>query len=253
MRIISWNVNGIRAVVKKGFWDWFNLETPDVMCFQETKAQPDQLDESLTKPLGYHAYYHSAERKGYSSVATWCKTEPLAVETAILDDAFNREGRIVLTEHEKFFLYNVYFPNGQKDQDRLDYKLRFYGALQEHIRKKDRIKPVIIVGDFNTAHTDIDLARPKPNEKTSGFLPEERVWVDRYLDTGFVDTFRKEHPGAQGYYSWWSFRANSRVNNVGWRIDYFLVSEKIADQVEASRIHPNVLGSDHCPISLVLK
>ena len=253
MRVVSWNVNGIRAVVKKGFWDWFNLDTPDVLCLQETKAQPDQLDGSLINPLGYHAYYHSAERKGYSGVTTWCKTEPLSVQTDILNESFNREGRIVLTEHPDFFLYNVYFPNGQKDQDRLDYKLRFYGALQEHIRETDKIKPVIITGDFNTAHTEIDLARPKANEKTSGFMPEERVWVDRYLDSGFVDTFRKEHPGAKGYYSWWSYRANARVNNVGWRIDYFLVSEKIAEKVDASRIHPNVMGSDHCPVSIVLQ
>ena len=188
-----------------------------------------------------------------STTKTSVKFLPLSVETAILEDTFNREGRIVLTEHPKFFLYNVYFPNGQKDDIRLDYKLRFYAALIEHMREKDKIKPVIVVGDFNTAHTEIDLARPKPNSKISGFLPEERVWVDRYLDTGFVDTFRKEHPDAKGYYSWWSYRANARVNNVGWRIDYFLVSEKIADQVEASRIHPNVLGSDHCPVSLVLK
>ena len=253
MRIVSWNVNGIRAVVKKGFWDWFNLDTPDILCMQETKAHPEQLEDNLINPLGYHAYYHSGERKGYSSVSTWCKKEPLSVQREILDEAFNREGRILLTEHDTFFLYNVYFPNGQKDQDRLDYKLRFYGALQEHIRETEKIKPVIIVGDFNTAHTDTDLARPRENAKTSGFLPEERVWIDRYLDTGYVDTFRKEHPDAKGYYSWWSFRANARVNNVGWRIDYFLVSEKIADQVEASRIHPNVTGSDHCPISLVLK
>ncbi len=252
MRIVSWNVNGIRAATKKGLLDWFNIDQPDVLCLQETKAQPDQLDDELVDPAGYQAFYHSAERKGYSGVATWTRQEPLSVETEVLKEQFNREGRIVLTEFNTFYLYNIYFPNGQKDQDRLDYKLRFYGSLQEHFRELDKVKPVVIVGDYNTAHTEIDLARPKANEKTSGFMPEERVWVDRYLDSGLYDPFRDQHPDVNGYYTWWSFRANARANNVGWRIDYFLVSEKLQDQVEAARIHPDILGSDHCPISLVL-
>jgi len=253
MRIVSWNVNGIRAVAKKGFWDWFNMDQPDVLCLQETKAQPDQLDDELINPPGYHATYHSAERKGYSGVTTWSKTKPLSVETEILKEEFNREGRIILSEFETFFLYNIYFPNGQKDQDRLDYKLRFYGSLQEHFRELDKRKPVVIVGDFNTAHTEIDLARPKANVKTSGFMPEERVWIDRYMDSGLYDPFRDQHPGAKGYYTWWSFRMNARVNNVGWRIDYFMASERLQERIEAARIHPDVLGSDHCPISLVIR
>ncbi len=252
MRIVSWNVNGIRAVSKKGFWDWFNLDQPDILCLQETKAQPDQLAGELLEPDGYEAIYHSAERKGYSGVTTWTRIPPLSVETAILKEEFNREGRIILTEFENFYLYNIYFPNGQKDQDRLDYKLRFYGNLQEHFRELEKQKPVIIVGDYNTAHTEIDLARPKANEKTSGFMPEERVWIDRYLDSGLYDPFRAEHPGTKGYYTWWSFRSNARVNNVGWRIDYFLASERLEDRIEAARIHADVQGSDHCPISLVI-
>lgn len=253
MRIVSWNVNGIRAVVKKGFWDWFNLDRPDILCLQETKAQPDQLDAELLQPPGYQAIYHSAERKGYSGVTTWTRQKPLSVTSDILQEEFVREGRIILTEFDSFYLYNIYFPNGQKDQDRLDYKLRFYGALQEHFREREQEKPVVIVGDYNTAHTEIDLARPKANEKTSGFMPEERVWIDRYLDSGLYDPFRAEHPGVKGYYTWWSFRANARVNNVGWRIDYFLASERLEDRIESARIHPDVMGSDHCPISLVIR
>ena len=253
MRIISWNVNGIRAVVKKGFWDWFNQELPDILCFQETKAQPDQLDDALINPPGYYASYHSAKKKGYSGVAMWSKVKPLSVESDILEPEFDDEGRTICAEFEDFYLYGVYFPNGQSRDDRLHYKLRFYESLLKHMKKKMQYKPIIVVGDYNTAHTSIDLARPKANETVSGFLPEERVWVDAYLDAGLVDTFRKEHPDMAGYYSWWSYRANARVNNVGWRIDYFLVDQRLESVVESSNIYPDITGSDHCPIGLTLR
>ncbi|MCF7801154.1 MAG: exodeoxyribonuclease III [Candidatus Marinimicrobia bacterium] len=252
MRIISWNLNGIRAVLKKGFWDWFNHEQPNILCLQETKAQPDQLDDDILNPPGYTGIWHSAERKGYSSVATFTKPKPLHIENQFLDERFNREGRTILCEYPQFFLYNIYFPNGQRDEERLRYKLEFYDELLDHARTTMQRKPVIIVGDYNTAHTEIDLARPKQNEEISGFLPEEREWVDRYLSAGLVDVFREEHPGVNGYYTWWTYRANARINNVGWRIDYFLVSQDFVSHVDAARIHPDVMGSDHCPISLTL-
>ncbi len=252
MRIVSWNVNGVRAVVKKGFREWFDLDQPDILCLQETKAQPDQLEDDILNPTGYTALWHSAERKGYSSVATFTKPRPLNIYNQILGEEFNREGRIIFSEYSPFFLYNVYFPNGQRDPERLEYKLRFYDALLRHIKASLERKPVIVVGDFNTAHTEIDLARPRENEEYSGFLPVERERVDRYLAAGLVDVFREEHPGAGGYYTWWTYRANARTNNVGWRIDYFLVSQDLMPKVDAARIHPDIMGSDHCPISLTL-
>jgi len=252
MRIVSWNVNGIRAIQKKGFEEWFNLDQPEILCLQETKAQPDQIDDNILNPPGYTGIWHSAERKGYSSVATFTKPKPMNIWNQFLDEEFNREGRTILCEYPQFFLYNVYFPNGQSNEERLRYKLSFYAALLEHVKQKMALKPVIVVGDYNTAHTEIDLARPKENEDYSGFLPEEREWVTRYLDAGLVDVFREEHPGVNGYYTWWTYRANARTNNVGWRIDYFLVSQNLVSKVSAARIHPDVFGSDHCPISLTL-
>jgi len=197
MRIVSWNVNGIRAIQKKGFEEWFNLDQPEILCLQETKAQPDQIDDNILNPPGYTGIWHSAERKGYSSVATFTKPKPMNIWNQFLDEEFNREGRTILCEYPQFFLYNVYFPNGQSNEERLRYKLRFYAALLEQVKQKMALKPVIVVGDYNTAHTEIDLARPKENEDYSGFLPEEREWVTRYLDAGLVDVFREEHPGSE--------------------------------------------------------
>lgn len=253
MKLISWNVNGIRAVTRKGFLDWLARESPDILCVQETKAQPDQLTPELRRPSGHHAYWHSARRKGYSGVATFSKTEPLRVEAGFGIEEFDVEGRVLMTEHPDFKLFNVYFPNGKRNHERLDYKLRFYAAFLDHcdalLAQGERL---IVCGDVNTAHREIDLARPKQNEKTSGFLPEEREWIDRYLAHGFVDAFRAFHPDEPEQYTWWSYITNARARNVGWRIDYHLVSENLVPAVTGASILPGVTGSDHCPITLEL-
>ena len=251
IKIFSWNVNGIRAAAKKGFVDWMKSEQPDILGIQETKALPEQTTE-IAFDSGYDILWNSAERKGYSGVAIFTKNKPLKVTNGIGVDCFDCEGRVILAEYEKFQIYNVYFPNGQKDETRLKYKLDFYDALLKHAEKRKKKKPVIITGDFNTAHTEIDLARPKANENTSGFMRIERDWVDKYLSKGYVDVFREHNPGLCDQYSWWSYRSNARTNNVGWRIDYFLVSSDFASRVTDAKIHADVTGSDHCPISIEL-
>ncbi len=254
MKLISWNVNGIRAVVRKGvFFELLADQSPDVCCVQETKAQPDQLTKKLLRPAGYHTYWNSAERKGYSGVATFSQTEPLRVETGFGIPEFDVEGRVLMTEHPGFKLFNVYFPNGKRSPERLDYKLRFYAAFLDHctalLAHGDRL---IVCGDVNTAHKAIDLARPKQNEKTSGFLPEEREWIDRYLSHGFVDAFRVFHPDEPEQYTWWHLISRARERNVGWRIDYHLVSENLMPAVTDASLLPAVIGSDHCPVALEL-
>lgn len=253
MKLISWNVNGIRATARKGFLDWLADESPDVLCLQETKAQPDQLTPELRRPPGYHTYWHSAERKGYSGVATYSKTEPLRIEAGFGIEEFDIEGRVLMTEYPGFKLFNVYFPNGKQSRERLDYKLRFYAAFLEHCETLHAQGDCLIVcGDVNTAHKEIDLARPKQNEKTSGFLPEEREWIDRYLAHGFVDAFRAFNPDEPAQYTWWSYISNARARNVGWRIDYHLVSASLMPAVTDASILSDVIGSDHCPIALEL-
>lgn len=251
MKLISWNVNGIRAIARKGMLDWLADESPDVLCFQETKAHPDQLTEELLQPPGYYTYWESAQRKGYSGVATFSKTEPLRVERGFGVEEFDVEGRVIMTEHPGFKLFNVYFPNGKQSQERLDYKLRFYAAFLEHCdvlhAQGDRL---VVCGDVNTAHQEIDLARPKQNSNVSGFLPEEREWVDRYLAHGFVDAFRTFHPDEPGQYTWWHYISRARERNVGWRIDYHLVSKSLMPAVTGASILSDVMGSDHCPIAL---
>ncbi len=253
MKLMSWNVNGIRAAEKKGFLDWFNAVDADVVCIQETKAKVDQLSEALKSEHGYHAYWHSAERPGYSGVATFCKHEPLYVQEGMGIDRFDQEGRVLITEHENFLLYNIYFPNGQKDDIRLQYKLDFYEdllvVLDEQVESGVN---VVVAGDWNTAHKPIDLARPKDNAKTSGFLPEERALLDKYEDHGYVDTFRLFHDEPDRY-SWWTYRFGARSRNVGWRIDYFWVNEGFVPQVIDADIHDDIMGSDHCPVSLEVK
>jgi exodeoxyribonuclease-3 len=217
---------------------------------QETKARRDQLPANLLDGHGYHTFWHSAERPGYSGVATYCKEEPLYVQEGLGIDRFDREGRVLITEHPNFLLYNIYFPNGQKDQERLDYKLDFYEELL--IILDEQVESginVIVTGDWNTAHKEIDLARPKDNAKTSGFLPEERALIDKYIEHGYVDTFRLFHPEPDRY-SWWTYRFGARARNVGWRIDYFFVNAGFIDQVIDANIHEEVMGSDHCPVSL---
>jgi exodeoxyribonuclease-3 len=251
MRIISWNVNGIRAVENKGFWDWFDQAQPDVLCLQETKAQPEQVSERLREPAGYRTYWHSAERKGYSGVATFSR-ETVPVQYGMGVPEFDVEGRVLISEHDVFSLLNCYMPNGKQSQERLDYKLRFYAALLDYCDRQHAAgRQVVICGDVNTAHQEIDLARPKENEKISGFLPEERDWIDKYLAHGLVDAFRAFHPEPDQY-TWWSYITRARDRNIGWRIDYFLVSEGLMSRVQDCTIMADVMGSDHCPIALDL-
>ena len=252
MKLISWNVNGVRAVVKKGFLDWLDQAQPDVLCLQETKAHVDQLTAEILTDHGYNTYWHSGERRGYSGVATFCKEEPLYVQEGLGIERYDAEGRVLLTEHENFLLYNIYFPNGQKDDERLQYKLDFYDELLPIINEQvESGNNVVVTGDWNTAHHPIDLARPKQNVNTSGFMPIEREKLDMYVENGWIDTFRLFHQEGERY-SWWTYRFGARERNVGWRIDYFFVNEGFVDNVEDADIHDEVVGSDHCPVSLEL-
>lgn len=253
MKLYSWNVNGIRAVEKKGFIDWLETVQPDVLALQETKARMDQLSPALLEEHGYHAYWHSAQRAGYSGVATFTRDEPLYIQEGLGIENYDREGRVLITEHPHFLLYNVYFPNGQRDQERLDYKLSFYAHLLEIIDEQvESGLNVLVTGDWNTAHQEIDLARPKDNQTTSGFLPEERAWIDKYIRHGWVDTFRLFHSEPQRY-SWWTYRFGARSRNIGWRIDYFFVNQAFQDRVRDADIHEDVMGSDHCPVSVTVE
>jgi len=252
MKLISWNVNGIRAAVKKGFLDYLAKEQPDILCIQESKAHKEQLSSEILEEHGYCTYWHSGVKKGYSGVATFCKKEPLFIQEGLGIEKYDIEGRVLLTEHESFLLYNIYFPNGQKDETRLKYKLDFYDDLLPIIN--DQVESgnnVIVTGDWNTAHYPIDLARPKENINTSGFMPVERKKLDKYVENGWVDTFRLFHEEGERY-SWWTYRFGARDRNVGWRIDYFFVNDGMADLCIDADIHHNIFGSDHCPVSLVL-
>ncbi len=253
MRLVSWNVNGVRAAARKGLLDWLEHERPDILCIQETKAHTDQLSSEILADHGYKTYWHSGERRGYSGVATFCRQEPLYVQEGLGIEKYDREGRVLVTEHDGFLLYNIYFPNGQKDSDRLQYKLDFYDDLLPIINEQaESGNNVIVTGDWNTAHHPIDLARPKENINTSGFMPIEREKLDIYVDDGWVDTFRLFHPEPDRY-SWWSYRMGARDRNIGWRIDYFFVNESFTEFCLDADIHDDVMGSDHCPISLNLK
>jgi len=253
MKVLSWNVNGIRAVDKKGFFQWFAKEKPDIICLQEIKAQKEQLPSHLRNTPNYHLYINSAEKKGYSGVATYTKQKPLDEKTGFGIEKFDREGRILITEYSKFILFNIYFPNGKKNQDRLDYKLDFYDkflAYADNLKAKG--KNIVVCGDFNTAHKEIDLARPKENEKISGFLPIERAWIDTFIDHGYIDTFR-EFNKQSIQYSWWDMKTRARERNVGWRIDYFFVNKEFMKYVKNAFILQEVLGSDHCPIGIEIE
>jgi exodeoxyribonuclease-3 len=252
-RILCWNVNGIRAIWKKGFSEWLMKEDPDVLCLQETKAQPEQLTEEMMLAAHYKSYFFSAEKKGYSGVAVYSRQEPVQVNSGFSNPYFDNEGRVLEVDYGKFVLYNVYFPNGGRGPERVKYKLDFYGELfkrAEAVRKQK--KNIIVCGDFNTAHKEIDLARPAANVNVSGFLPEERAWIDKIIDMGYVDVFR-EFNKEPGQYTYWDQITRARDRNVGWRIDYFLVSSEMKDMVTNATIHPQVMGSDHCPIELELK
>ena len=250
MKIFSWNVNGLRAVVKKGFFDWLSLESPDVVCLNEIKARVEDLDENLLNPKGYHTVWNPAERKGYSGVAVFMKKKPAVIHKGMGIERFDSEGRIIRVEFKDFDLLNVYFPNGTSGSERLQYKMDFYDAFLDHwedLRSKGR--ELVITGDVNTAHKAIDLKNPKANEKNSGFLPEEREWVDKFIKHGYVDSFRAFNQQPDQF-TWWSYRFNVRAKNIGWRIDYFFVTEGLMKKVKDSFITPEVMGSDHCPIGL---
>lgn len=254
MKLYSWNVNGIRAATRHGFLDWFAKTKADVVCIQETKAHPEQLDEEVLHPLKYSSYWHSAEKKGYSSVAIYSKKEPLSIITGLGKPEFDCEGRVLTAEYSDFYLINAYFPNSQREGVRLDYKLKFCDSMLKHCQKLlKKGKNIVLCGDYNIAHEEIDLKNPKSNHKNAGFLPEERAWMTRFLSKGFSDVFRDHHPEEKDHYTWWSYRPGVREKNIGWRIDYHSVNEDFSDRVKNVKIHPETTGSDHCPISLTLK
>ena len=253
MKLISWNINGIRAAYKKGLYEWLIKEKPDILCVQEIKALPDQIPTILKNNPEYFVYINSANRKGYSGVATFAKQKPKNVITNFGIDKFDIEGRIMITEFPNFVLLNIYFPNGKKNQERLNYKLDFYNAFLSYTDNiKIKGKNIIVCGDFNTAHKEIDLSRPKQNEKNSGFLPIERLWIDTFIEHGNVDTFRyfNKEPNQ---YTWWDQKTRSRERNIGWRIDYFFINNGLIPNLSKSFILPEIMGSDHCPIGITLR
>ncbi len=254
MKIYSWNVNGIRAIVKKGFVDWLIKEKPDILCVQETKAHPDQLSFDLKTIDDYRVDFTSAQKAGYSGVATYSIPQPNKVQIGLNQQRFDQEGRAIVSYYPNFILLNIYFPNGKASQERLQYKMDFYAYLLAYLQDlKKENQNIIITGDVNTAHREIDLARPKANQHISGFLKEERAWIDQLLNLGFIDSYRQFYPNQKDAYTWWSLRTAARKRNVGWRIDYFFISESLKKNLQAAKIHSEVKGSDHCPISIELK
>ena len=252
INIACWNVNGIRAMEKKGFVEWLQRESPDILCLQETKVQPEQLTREMQQPAGYHACWNFPERKGYSGVATFSKEKPIKVQNGFGIERFDVEGRVIITQHPDFTLFNIYFPNGKMNEERLSYKMDFYHAFLDFAYSvKAKGEKLIICGDFNTAHKEIDLARPSENENVSGFLPMERVWMDEFVAHGFVDAFRHFNK-EPNHYTWWSLRTRARERNTGWRLDYFFVTENMLDSVTEASILSNVTGSDHCPVGIKL-
>lgn len=248
-KIISYNVNGIRAAAKKGFLDWLQTESPDILCVQETKAQVDQLDEATTHPNGYHSYWYSAEKKGYSGVAIYSKTEPRHVEYGCGIEKYDAEGRVIRADYEGFSVISAYFPSGSSGDHRQEVKEEFLDDFYDYIQElKKELPNLIISGDYNICHQPIDIHNPVANKDTSGFLPHERAWVSKFIEMGFVDSFRKFHADEPDHYSWWSYRANARGNNKGWRIDYHMVSEPLQSALTGASILPDVKHSDHCPI-----
>lgn len=259
MKLITWNVNGLRAVQKKNFSQWFDNEVADIVCLQEIKVSRDQIltDETLIHPGGYSSQWHSAEKAGYSGLVTYSKTEPLDVRAGLGGVEFDREGRWLETDFKiglsEITVINSYFPNSQRDHARLDYKLAFCRAAEERLQAlRASGKSVVICGDFNIAHKEIDLKNPKTNMKNAGFLPEERAWLDRFAELGWVDTFREFEPGPN-HYTWWSYRPGVRAKNIGWRLDYFFANPEMKDRLKGAWHCPDVMGSDHCPVRLQLK
>jgi exodeoxyribonuclease-3 len=253
LRIITWNVNGLRAALNKGVLEWLVSQQPDVICLQEIKARPQQLaDGALSLLEGYHAIWNPAQRPGYSGVVTFTRQLPDETRLGLGREEFDREGRLIAVRYPSYWLYNIYFPNGQRDHGRLDYKLRFYAELLEQsLKMHAEGERIILTGDFNTAHREIDLRNPKSNQNNSGFLPIERDWIDRYLEHGFVDAYRRLYP-ERIQYTWWTYISNARQRNVGWRLDYYLASEDLVPEIKDVIVHDDILGSDHCPVSLLV-
>lgn len=251
MKFISWNVNGLRACLKKGFLDFYQGEKPDFCCLQETKMEQGQADVDLGE--GILEFWNSAEKKGYSGTAVFTPHKPLAVAYGMDKDQHDHEGRLITLEYPEFYLVNCYTPNAQNELARIDYRMEWERDLRAYLMELDKTKPVIYCGDLNVAHKEIDLKNPGPNRGKAGFSDQEREQFGLLLDSGFVDTFRYLYPDLTGAYSWWSYRFNARANNAGWRIDYFVVSQRLAEKVQGAFIHPDVYGSDHCPVSLDLE
>ena len=247
MKLISWNVNGIRACVTKGFLDFFNEIDADIFCIQESKLQAGRIDLQLE---GYHQYWNYAEKKGYSGTAIFTKKEPISVKYGLGYEEHDQEGRVITLEFDNFYMVTVYTPNSKTALERLDYRMVWEDLFRKYLKELEETKPVIVCGDLNVAHKEIDLKNPKNNTKNAGFTIEERTKFTELLNAGFVDTFRHFYPEETGAYSWWSYRFNARANNAGWRIDYFLTSEVLRDKLVDAKIHPEVLGSDHCPVEL---
>lgn len=253
MKLLSWNVNGIRAAHRKGFLDWLSEESPDILGVQEIKAQEDQLPKKLLNPDGYHAYWNPAERKGYSGVAIFSKTKANKIVTDFGGSILEQEGRTIQAHFDDFVLLNVYFPNGKRNEERLQFKMDFYDAFLKHINiLKDQGETVIFCGDVNTAHKEIDLARPQPNSTVSGFLPQERAWIDRVIKEGYIDTFRDFNDNPDEY-TFWDQKSRARDRNVGWRIDYFFIDKKQRNHVKDAFIMQDVMGSDHCPLGIEIE
>ena len=249
MRLVSWNVNGLRACLNKGFLDFCAFADADIICLQETKMRPEQADFDLP---GYHRFWNSADKAGYSGTAVFTRREPLNVTYDFGPDEHRHEGRIITAEYEDFYLVCCYTPNSQDELKRLDYRMVWENDLRDYLKELDAQKPVVYCGDLNVAHQEIDIKNPKSNRRSAGFTDEEREKMTALLSSGFADTFRRLHPDAEGRYSWWSYRFNARKNNAGWRIDYFIVSERLMERVSGADIWHEIMGSDHCPVVLEL-
>jgi exodeoxyribonuclease-3 len=253
VKISTWNVNGIRSAINKGLPDWISASNSEIYCFQEVKARAEQVSSGFRELDGYSCFWNPAERPGYSGVVSFSKSQPVEVRYGMGISHFDSEGRVIRMKFPGFFLYNVYFPNGKRNLERVGYKLDFYASLLDECDQLLKVgENIIITGDFNTAHSDIDLANPKENSNFSGFLPEERAWIDIYLSHGFVDAYRERYP-ARVQYTWWTYRMGARKKNIGWRLDYFLVSRSLMPLVSDVIIYDEITGSDHCPVALLLR
>lgn len=252
MKLVSWNVNGIRAAVGKGFYDFFKDIDADIFSLQETKLQENQVDDELKKIREYQ-YWNYAEKKGYSGTACFCKEKPISVTYGLGIDEHDKEGRIITLEYDKFYLVNCYTPNSKRELERLDYRMIWEDEIREYLKKLDLVKPVIYCGDLNVAHNEIDLKNPSSNHHNAGFTDQERGEMTELLSSGFTDTYRYKYPDETGKYTWWSYMFHAREKNAGWRIDYFIVSNRIADKIVDAKIHNEIMGSDHCPIELDIK